>query len=97
MILFISTHRALAESIQTGAPITSAAYEMSARPSQASSQRTATRLATVHAMITDSYPQELDFSVVAERVGMSEAGFSRFLRHTTEGPSPSTSKKYASP
>jgi len=83
MICFMSALDALAADAASGAPITSAGYEMSARPSRASSPLVETRLETVHAMITDSYPHEFDFSFVADRVGMSDAGFSRFFKHAT--------------
>jgi len=83
MILFMSSLAALAEESESGTPITSPGYEMSARTPRPSSARTESRLETAHALITDSYPQNLDFKLVADRAGMSEAGFSRFFKHAT--------------
>lgn len=83
MIHFLDSLAALAEETESGTPITSAAYERSMRSPRPSSPRTESRLEIVHSMITDSYPQSLDFSLVAERAGMSEAGFSRFFKRAT--------------
>ncbi len=83
MIYFLGSLAALAEEAESATPITTAAYEMSARVSRPSSPNIESRLETVHEMITHSFPQKLDFGLVAERVGMSEAGFSRFFRRAT--------------
>lgn len=83
MILFMSALEGLCEDPKSGAPITSAGYEMSTRTSQANSPKVESRLETAHAMVTDAYPYEIDFGLIAERTGMSEAGFSRFFKQAT--------------
>lgn len=83
MIHFISSLVALAAEPGSGSLITSTAYEMSAPSARPSSRRIEDRVDIAHAMITDSYPHTLDFQLVAERAGMSEAGFSRFFRRAT--------------
>jgi len=83
MIHFMSALDSLAADPDGGRPITSEAYAMIARSPQASSAKVERRLETVHAMVSSSYPQAIDFGLVADKVGMSQAGFSRFFRRAT--------------
>jgi len=83
MINFVTALDGLAEEPESAEPITSAAYAMLAPSPRVSSAKAEGRLGVVHALITGSYPRDIDFSLVAEKAGMSEAGFSRFFRQTT--------------
>jgi len=83
MIDLIDALTCLAEEMDSATAITSAAYEMSTRSPRPSSPRIESRLEIAHSMIADSYPHNLDFREIAKRVGMSEAGFSRFFKRAT--------------
>jgi len=83
LVSLIDALACLAQETGSATAITSAAYEMSTRSPRPSSPEVESRLEIAHSMIADAYPHDLDFGEIADRAGMSEAGFSRFFKRAT--------------